>query len=947
MMQRSVWLSRFGLVAAVALGPACQSDDSSPTPVQADGSADPGVPDVTSDGETAQADADGSGATPTLCVPVPPPEAMLQAGERDEAGAVMSPGGQGLVSLGITTELPGFPARAVASADGAVAWVLSTSNDDRRVLVLNGRTGALLQNVELPEALQGLVVDDVNRRLYVSGGSAERLYTFPLADDGTLRVEERIDTVLPGYVSALALSADGAALYVGSLAPPQVYVVDTTALQGETSPLRSTWRVSRPVWDMRLLEQRGELVVSSLESDGVQFVSVGDGTLSDIVEIGSTTSGLAVSADEETLWVVSSGTDEVVELNLADRSVSRRLVVHEQDLTTADGRTLGRTNPNSVTLSPDESRLYVTRSSDNAVSVLDRAEGTLLGAFPTTWHPTSTLFLGDGDTVLVTEGKGFGSGPNEGRRSMDQLDGAATLVELATIDLAETSAQVLANAQRAREVFPFDCDGFFPIPTRPDQVSPIEHVILVVKENKTFDCVFGDLQDMDVDVDPTLVRWGQDVTPNQHQLARDFTISDNFYDEVEDSDMGHILLTSGYLSVYAERVWMEAQRTGRFLGFQTNAEYIGPEDNLFTHLLDNGVSVQVYGEIVGMTALSAAGEEVSLYTDPNYPGGPFYSMGARDTDRAQYVLDEIEAGRFAQFTYMLMPNDHTGGVTPGNPTPEAQVADNDYAVGLLVEGLSRSPYWEKTAIIVVEDDPQGCEDHVDSHRSFVLVMSPWARRGYVSHVNANYQSVFATITRILGVPPMGRPDASASPLWDMFTATADLSPWTAVPRTVPESKINDLTTPGVRESLRMDFRGPDRNEDLGVVLDAYRLWRMGQLSAEQAQARIDAGLRTLAARGTLQGEALDERREELEEEATEERFSFDAALDGYREFVTRQGLSIDTTVYGGPLSEAEIEDVMQGRTPLTTFDRFGATVSRPRVTLPPARLRPGSAPRVP
>jgi hypothetical protein len=292
---------------------------------------------------------------------------------------------------------------------------------------------------------------------------------------------------------------------------------------------------------------------------------------------------------------------------------------------------------------------------------------------------------------------------------------------------------------------------------------------------------------------------------------------------------------------------------------------------------------------------------------------------------------------------MLMPNDHTGGVTPGNPTPEAQVADNDYAVGLLVEGLSRGPYWEKTAIIVVEDDPQGCEDHVDSHRSFVLVMSPWARRGYVSHVNANYQSVFATITRILGVPPMGRPDASASPLWDMFTATADLSPWTAVPRTIPESKINDLTTPGVRESLRMDFRGPDRNEDLGVVLDAYRLWQMGQLSREEAQARIDNGVRTLEARGALSGDLLNEHRDELEEEATEERFSFDSAIEAYRRFVDRHQLPVDTTLYGAPLSETEIDDLLQGRTPLTTFDRFGASVVRPAVNLPAARLRAGSA----
>jgi YVTN family beta-propeller protein len=931
---------------------ACKSDEPADDGVGVDGSSDVAVPDaaeeiveVDADGSTADADSDVADADgpEVLCVPEPPPQAMLQAGQTDESGAVLSPGGQGLVTLGRITELPGFPSQAVVSVDGSVAYVLSTSNDDRRVLVVRVADGELLQNVQLPEALQGLALDAEAGRLYVSGGGAQALYTLPLNEDGTLNEGARVTTALPSFTSALALSDDGATLYAGSFSRAQVHVIDTALVGTDQDPVTATWRVSRPVWNMQLLNDRGELVLSTLEGPGVQFLNVNDGTASAVVPVGVTTTGLAVTDDERTLYVVSSGTDELVEMDVETREVRRRIVVHEGDLTDSQGNPLGRSNPNNVTLSPDETRLYVTRSSDNAISVIDATEWALLGAIPTTWHPTGTLFVGDGSSLLVTEGKGLGSGPSNGRGSKDVLDGAVTVLDLASLDLAETTALVQANARRAREVFPFECDGFFPVPTRPDQESPIEHVILVVKENKTFDCVFGDLEGLDVDVDPSLVRWGEQETPNQHQLARDFNISDNFYTEVEDSDMGHILLTTGYLSVFAERVWMEAQRTGQFLGFQTNAEYTGPDVNLFSHLLNNGVSIQVYGEIVGMTAVSDAGEEVGLYSDPNYPGGPFYSMGARDTDRAQYVLDEIEQGRFAQFTYMLLPNDHTGGVTPGNPTPEAQVADNDYGVGLLVEGLSNSPYWEKTAIIIVEDDPQGCEDHVDSHRSFVLVISPWARRGYVSHVNANYQSVFATITRILGVPPMGRPDAAASPLWDMFTATADMSPWTAVPRNVPESKINDLNTPGVRESLQMDFRGPDRNEDLGVVLDAYRLWRMGQLTREEAQARIDAGIRTLQARGTLAGEELEEWTEELEEEATEERFSFDTAIEEYRSFAARHGLAVDTTIFGAPLDEAEIEAVMNGRQPLETFDRFGAQLVRPRVELPPARLRPTAA----
>jgi hypothetical protein len=338
--------------------------------------------------------------------------------------------------------------------------------------------------------------------------------------------------------------------------------------------------------------------------------------------------------------------------------------------------------------------------------------------------------------------------------------------------------------------------------------------------------------------------------------------------------------------------------------------------------MDNDVDIRIYGEIVGMTAEAANGEQPIRYSDTRYPGGPFYTLGARDTDRAEYVVEQIQAGRLASFTFMLMPNDHTGGVTPGNPTPEAQVADNDYGLGLLIEGLSNSPYWASTAVIVVEDDPQGCEDHVDSHRSFVLVISPWARRGYVSHVNASYQSVFATITRILSVPPMGRPDAGAAPLWDMFTGTPDYTPFAAVPRIVPENeKVLDINTPGARESMRMDFRGPDRNEDLGAVLDAYRLWRMGRISAEEAQDRIDRGVRSRPALGNRADEEFEEAAEEREEEAEEELFAYDVAFREYAEWLATQGLTMPE-IQGGPVDELTIDAVLSGRLPLDQFRRF-------------------------
>ena len=497
------------------------------------------------------------------------------------------------------------------------------------------------------------------------------------------------------------------------------------------------------------------------------------------------------------------------------------------------------------------------------------------------------------------------------------MDGSVSFVTLDGLDIAATTAQVVSNDLRSLTTFPFECDDFFPVPVNPGDYTPIEHVILVVKENKTFDCVFGDIADRGLNVDPTLVQWGADITPNQHAFVNEFALSANFYDEVEDSDMGHISLTAGFMNDFVERAWVESDRSGMFDAYQVAETTTPTNGSLFTHLMDRGVDIRVYGEITGMFARAQDNRQPFAFSDRAYPGGFFFNMGVRDTDRAEYVIRKINQGQLATFTFMLLPNDHTGGTTPGNPTPEAQVADNDFAIGRLTEGLSQSPYWKNTAIFVVEDDPQGCEDHVDSHRVFSFVISPWAKRGYVSFVNYSFQSVFATITRILGVPPMGRPDAMATPMWDMFTGVPDYSTYTVKPRLVPEDKIRDLKTPGVEESMAMDFSGPDRNEELGTVVQNYRLWKMGRISREEAQARIERGERPLPA-GVIRAAATDRIEalaEEREEEAEEEFTAFEANWKAYLTYAEEHGEPVAHRG-GYPLSPAQIRAVMRGEIPV-------------------------------
>ena len=377
--------------------------------------------------------------------------------------------------------------------------------------------------------------------------------------------------------------------------------------------------------------------------------------------------------------------------------------------------------------------------------------------------------------------------------------------------------------------------------------------------------------------------------------------------------MGHVILTAGYMNEFFERMWIETKHGANgFQGYQIRPETTPVNGNLFTHLIDNDVDFRVFGEIVGMFAEAADGTIPFDSSDWSYPGGAAYSMGARDSARAEYVVEQIQEGTLAPFTFMLLPNDHTGGAAPGNRTPEAEVADNDEGVGILIDGLSHSEFWESTVVIVTEDDPQSCGDHVHPERSFVLVISPWARRNYVSHVNYSFQSIFATIFRILDLPPLGRHDASVSPMWDFFTATPDFTPYTYIPRRVGDEKILDVNTPGARESMRMDFRGPDRNANLGVVLDAYRLWRMGQISRDEAQRRIDENIRTLPGGELGDAESLEEYFEEVIEEAEEERTAFDASWAAYEAWAQERNQPVPV-LHGAPLDEATIDAVMEGR----------------------------------
>jgi YVTN family beta-propeller protein len=543
---------------------------------------------------------------------------------------------------------------------------------------------------------------------------------------------------------------------------------------------------------------------------------------------GSSPAALAATTDM--LFVSNSTNDSIEAYDL--KTLKRRW----QTLLVPDStrKHLRGVLPFGMDVSPDGKRLYVAESGINAVAVLDPRTGRQLGRIPVGWYPAKVRVSSDNRRLYVTNAKGYGSGPNGGIGFVPGPEGASIgrLMKgtVSVIDVPDDSLlrvmtrQVLSN------------NGFPTLVSRPDKESPIKHVVFIAKENRTFDEVFGGLSG--VNGDAGLARFGegrtvrpdedvvstpplpviQDVTvmPNHLALARRYAISDNFYVEGDVSADGHHWLVNVYANHWVETVtaagygggasFRRSKAPGRLAFFGSNAS-VTPEGylekgGLWEHLSRHGIRFRNYGE--GFEFPGESEEEDMKPTGIRLPVNvpmpaplfantcreyPTFNMQIPDQYRADQFIREfrqnyVSGGKpLPSLIYILLPGDHGAEARPakGYPYLESYMADNDLALGRIIEELSRSPYWKNMAVFVTEDDAQSGVDHVDAHRSVLMLISPYARRGYVSHRHSSTSSIFRTIYRLFGLPSLNLCDALASDLSDMFGDTADLAPYQALP----------------------------------------------------------------------------------------------------------------------------------------------------------------------
>jgi DNA-binding beta-propeller fold protein YncE len=628
----------------------------------------------------------------------------------------------------------------------------------------------------------------------------------------------------------------------------------------------------------------------------------------DPIEPGSHPTALLLSPDEKLLYVALSNDDQVTVLD-TDSGVERE--TFSTKLTD-----LGGSYPEALALSSDATRLFVADSGINAVAVFrtsaaggaGTAGSKALGFIPTDWYPSALTVLGD--DLLVATAKGVGTGPNNGhdkvstRKRPRQHPYIATLLRgsLAKLNYARAEQHIRELTQQVEEENRFNADPGKIVFKRGG--NPIRHVIYVIKENRTYDQILGDLKVGNGD--RSLTMYGEDITPNEHKLALQFGVLDNFYDSGEVSGDGHNWSTAAITSDYNEKTWQIAyrgkERTYDFQGTVADeyamergeADVDDPQTGfLWDNFAHHGVSFRDYGEfingewctprtkknrspkqgtphpVVHECARDAIRKGEPLPPNVGQPHGsaspwpwevplvqrmvatkrqlkerfdalyPDFNTSYPDQLRADEFLNEFEkfvqarksggGTELPQFVLLYLPDDHTAGKSPGSPAPAASVADNDLALGRVVEAVSHSSYWDDTAIFVLEDDAQNGTDHVDAHRSIAFVISKYSpgssQQPFVAHQFHTTVNMIHTMEVLLGVPPMNQNDGYAPVMGSLFSGAGDQAPFTADWRNRENGLIylmNPPHGPDAEESRRMDFSRPDAAN--AAVLNAI-LWR--------------------------------------------------------------------------------------------------------------------------
>jgi DNA-binding beta-propeller fold protein YncE len=755
-----------------------------------------------------------------------------------------------------------FPMSQAASTDGRYLVVLNGGYNPPSLSVIDVAQKKEIGHTRVPDAWLGLTMGP-NNLLYVGGGSLGTVYEFALDPASGALTKKREFPALPAgavghhFIGDVAITPDAHILYAADLAGDSIAVINL-----QSGRLIDTWKCGRRPYRILVAPGAAQILVSSWADGAVYQYDANSGKEIARTRVGSHASdmlwlaGAPPTEGEQNstyiarLFVAASGTNNVYSVGVTQDGQLNTLEAINVSMTPM--HPLGMT-PSALAVNKDGTQLSVVCSDANAIAVADisNPRASVLGFIPTGWYPTA-VHVFDNGALAILNGKGLGSranpdGPGPGREDVPgyiphmQTGTVALLDPVSPDQLRAFTATSLNNSPYRDELMtqPISNDQEAYFARTAQHASPIKHVVYIIKENRTYDQVLGDLEKGNGD--KSLTMFGEQITPNLHQLARDFILYDNFYENADVSAEGHNWANAAIAPDYTVKTW-PSNYAGRKKGY----DYEGgepantpPAGYIWDNALQAGLTVRDYGEWTknvpnvarpgGVQISKVLDASLNGRVDLDYRG---WDLEYPDVDRAHEFIREWGGfdtkGDAPTLMIVRLGDDHTSGTKPGALTPSADVADNDYAVGLLVDAVSHSKLWSSTAIFVIEDDAQNGPDHVDSHRAPAFVISPYTHRGIVDSTMYNQMSLLRTMEMIMGMRPLTHFDAGATPMFASFSKQADTRPFAALAPHVSTTERNTANAPGAGESARMDFSEPDRVDD--DVLNAV-LWRAQKIGS--------------------------------------------------------------------------------------------------------------------
>ena len=775
-------------------------------------------------------------------------------------GSFLLNSGWRLKPAGTQVAVDTLPMASVLSPDGHYLLVLNGGYNPPSISVLELASTREVSRTPVPDAWLGLAFSPNGDALYVGGGSQAAVFEFAfnagkLEAKRTLTVVDAAHRTPKDFVGDVAVSPDGATLLTTSIFHDSILSINRA-----TGKINSVFHSGRRPYRL-LFHPDGQTFFASSWSDGtVTRYRTVDGSPITSLRVGPHTTDL--------LWMPGDSPKDAARIFVTASNTNNTYVVGvppDGQMTHLETLNLGLTplqpvgmTPSALALSVNHKTLYVACSDANALAVIDVSgeRSTVQGFIPTGWYPTAVRELPDG-RIAILNGRGLRSypnpkGPDPTKRAERPFQGIRADEYVGKIQHGTVSfvaplddKALIAYTGTVRSNSPYHDDALTRASTLP---AAVRHAIYIVKENRTYDQVLGD--DRRGEGDPSLVLFGEDVTPNQHKLAREFVLFDNFYVNADVSADGHNWTTAGIAPDYVQKFWPNSyagrRKTYDYEGGESAA--LPPAGFLWNNAVAAGVSLRNFGYFVTNKPLADVGPDgaqvkavrdpaLASVTNSQYRG---FDLEYPDVERAKIFIADLAkleaSGQLPRLMLVRLGNDHTSGIAAGKVAPLSAVADNDAALGMIVAAVSKSRFWGQTAIFVLEDDAQAGADHIDSHRSPAFVISPFTRRGVVDSTMYNTTSMLRTVELIVGLHPMTVFDAGARVMSAAFSNTADSRPYEPAPSRTPLDRRNPPTT----QAAQLDLSEEDRVDD---QLMNRMLWQ-----AIKGGSRPPAPVRSIASR---------------------------------------------------------------------------------------------------